>query len=514
MGVVTVRKFFPLIFVFLWALWGMAQYGPGEGGYMSFRFEGQVVGAVSCEHRGTDTLRCRVREGTSGHVELRAAVNPPAPLEIRLLSAPPGWPGLPVASGYGTASAEYRFALPRGSAGRRFEFVFGAFREGALVSSLTVILEVEWPPSPFPVTTVPVYVTDREGRFTIPVGELSDTVVRGTIACDGKPKSGVQVSAKLIPREGRGSIRTLTDVGGVELSSPDFGTIKIPRERLRFSSSFDITGRIQRTIDVGTVCPQSVSVPVMPLPIVEITWGSVKGTTDSQGKFEVPMPGNSEEKIWGRIVDCATGRPLKNQDFSLEPIYTGGKITGFEISSPDFPPEIVTRYTRVDFSFFGRRGFHLGDVRVSTKTKRELERELDRIRNGFFDDREFREEYEKNDQDPRRAVLALGRYLAGKCFRVEVSRGELTVESGGEIRKFEWVLLVVHIGDKVYLVEATRLPDFGTPKAVGLIAEAKRARVFVQWVVLDPEYEVEGKVKGYEEKERLSLDEYEKTLGE
>jgi hypothetical protein len=111
-------------------------------------------------------------------------------------------------------------------------------------------------------------------------------------------------------------------------------------------------------------------------------------------------------------------------------------------------------------------------------------------------------------------VLALGRYLAGKCFRVEVSRGELTVESGGEIRKFEWVLLVVHIGDQVYLVEATRLPDFGTPKAVGLIAEAKRARVFVQWVVLDPEYEVEGKVKGYEEKERLSLDEYEKTLGE
>jgi endonuclease/exonuclease/phosphatase family metal-dependent hydrolase len=338
----------------------MAQYGPGEGGYMSFRFEGQVVGAVSCEHRGTDTLRCRVREGTSGHVELRAAVNPPALLEIRLLSAPPGWPGLSVASGYGTASAEYRFALPRGSAGRRFELVFGAFCEGALVSSLTVILEVEWPPSPFPVTTVPVYVTDREGRFTIPVGELSDTVVRGTIACDGKPKSGVQVSAKLIPREGRGSIRTLTDVGGVELSSPDFGTIKIPRERLRFSSSFDITGRIQRTIDVGTVCLKLGEIPYAK----PITSDVVSGKTGRDGELSLSL--DPRTRVTARLIDCEKGNPLAGVTVRLSPIYEQGELTGFEISPEGYASKAVTEIFR--FSMFNTIIYNLGEVCFSPPT--------------------------------------------------------------------------------------------------------------------------------------------------
>lgn len=514
------RRVLPLVLLIIWALLGMAQYGPGEGGYVRFQFRASVTGAVSCEQPNPYTLRCRVREGTSGVIHLIAEVTPPAPMQIRLHSAPQGWPGLPVATGVGTVSADYSFAVPQGSAGRRFELVFGAYRAGAFLSQLTVILEAESASGSFPVVTVPVHTTDKTGRFTVPVGELPDTTVKGRLSCGGKPMTDVPIKARLVPQKEGTPIRGLTDIGAVELSSPTFGTIRIPKDKLRFTSSFDITGRLQRTIEVGEVCPFPEAIltyptplPVHPTPVIEVpSETTVIGTTDGRGIFQVPMPGEPGEKVWGKLVDCTTGRPLKNQAFTLQPVYTEGKLKAFRISSTAFPTEVVTRYVRVDFSFFGRKGYNLGEIRVSTKTKADLDRELDRVRYGFTGDQEFEREYEESELDPARAVLVLGRYLQSKCFRVEVSRGRLTVEEDGERRTIEWTMLAVHIGDKVYLVEATRLSDFGTPKAVCLISGARGIRVLVHWVVWDEEYGQEVRARAYEETERLTLEDLKREL--
>ncbi len=362
--------------------------------------------------------------------------------------------------------------------------------------------------------TEPAYMTDEEGRFQLPVEELPNTVVVGTLTrCDtGRPLSGVPVWVRLNPRTGRISVGTVADVGSVEISSPGYGSALVPREKLRFLSSVDVTGRVQRTIDMGTVCLTPQTIPVLPIPIIEVPLeGSVTGTTDSRGKFEVPMPGKKGENVWGTLVDCTTNRPLRNRSFTLTPIYSEkGELQGFRLTSEAFAPELVERFARVDFSLFGKKekGYHLGKIPVSTKTKEDLERELEPIREGDLP--KALRDLEGLD-DPARAVLLLGKYLRDKCFRVEASRGKLMVEIDGDREETEWVLLVVHIGNKAYLVESTNAL-LGTPKIVGLIWREKRARVFVGWEV--PYEEAESKVKSYREAERLSLEELERELAE
>ena len=260
-----------LLILSFWALYGMAQYGPGEGGYggVSLRFQGRLLTQGTCYQPAENILRCQIPEGSPGVLELVAERTPVGPVNVRLVSAPAGWPSFPVTSGWGTVRAPYRFTIPPGTAGSQFELLFEAWTAGIPYPlQLQVILEVvSVQPPTEPEYPPPGYVTDSQGGFSVPVEELPDTVVSGTLTrCGIQPLPGVPVSVELIPKEGRQWIRNLGDIGAVRVSSPGYGEAVVSEFRLL--SSMDITGRVQRTIDVGTVCltPPETTLP-FPIPI-------------------------------------------------------------------------------------------------------------------------------------------------------------------------------------------------------------------------------------------------------
>ena len=260
-----------LLILSFWALYGMAQYGPGEGGYggVSLRFQGRLLTQGTCYQPAENILRCQIPEGSPGVLELVAERTPVGPVNVRLVSAPAGWPSFPVTSGWGTVRAQYRFTIPPGTAGSQFELLFEAWTAGIPYPlQLQVILEVvSVQPPTEPEYPPPGYVTDSQGGFSVPVGEFPDTVVSGTLTrCGIQPLPGVPVSVELIPKEGRQWIRNLGDIGAARVSSPGYGEAVVSEFRLL--SSMDITGRVQRTIDVGTVCltPPETTLP-FPIPI-------------------------------------------------------------------------------------------------------------------------------------------------------------------------------------------------------------------------------------------------------
>ncbi len=510
-GEAITKKILVFSFIILWAFWGLAQYAPPGGERVSLRFSGRLTSLGSCSQIAADAIRCRVPAGTRGSISLTATVSPAIyPVRIQAISLP-SWAGFQPAMGYGAARAVCTFTPPTYASGRTFELRFRAtVPTYGLQSELVVTLEITGmtvtgaPMPTFPPTT-PVYTTDQRGRFTVPMEELPDTVVTGTLAICGKETlRGVRISVRLIPREGHTTIRTLTDIGAVEVSVPGYGTIKVPKEKLRFASSMDITGRIQHTIDVGTIClwRATTVTPIQSGPIGYPLGNTVSGITDARGRFEVPMPGKPGEKVWGRFVDCTTREPLKGKQFTLSPVYNEkGKLRGFELHSDSFAPITVAKFVRVDFSSFGKRGYELGSIPVSTKTLEELKEALQRAPDEV---EEFQQTLEDR-KDLERRILALGRYLEGRCFAVEVSRGILTI--GGE--KVEWALLVVHIGDRTFLVEAAS--PSGTPRIVEMSQEAKRIKIRYNWEVDLPGL-IEGKPSGYHERERLSPEEFEREI--
>ena len=505
------RKIPVVLFIVLWALWGLAQYAPPAGEGASLHFSGQLTTAGSCSRIAADTIRCWVAAGTRGSISLTATVSPGIyPIRIDAVSLP-SWASFQPTMDYGASQTVCTFTPPMDASGRTFELRFRATVPAyGLQSELVVILEITGTtatltPTPTLPPTTPVYTTDQQGRFTVPVEELPDTVVTGTLAICGKDLlRGVRVSARLIPREGHTTIRTLTDIGAVEVSVPGYGTIRIPKEKLRFTSSTDITGRIQRTIYVGNICLwQATTVtPIQPGPIEYPLGSTISATTDQQGRFEVPMPSRPGEKVWGRLVDCATKKPLKEKTFTLIPVYNEkGAPKGFEFHSDTFAPVTVERFVRVDLPFFGKKGYELGTIPVSTKTLEELKEALQRAPDEV---EEFRQTLEAR-KDLKRRILALGKYLEGKCFAVEVSQGRLKIGRGW----VEWTLLVVHIGDRTFLVEvasASRTPDI-----VEMSQEAKRLKIRYNWEVDLPGL-IEGKPSDYQERERLSLEEFEREI--
>lgn len=185
-------------------------------------------------------------EGSAGTVELTAVRTPAGAVNLRVESVPAGWPSSlwiqqlgqwvdsrsSVASGWAAATAQYRFTVPAGSAGRSFTLRFKAWTVGVIGElELRVVLEAvravtppptepAVPPSygPFPGTT------DAAGRFEVPIPTLPNTTVTGTLTeCTVRPLPGAQVSVTLVPKEGMTAISRADQIGAVRVSSPATG---------------------------------------------------------------------------------------------------------------------------------------------------------------------------------------------------------------------------------------------------------------------------------------------------
>lgn len=345
-----------LVGLLLVALAGSAaQYG-GEGSYggVQLHFSGRLVSAGSCQQLAQDTIRCQVPAGSPGNIQLEATVTPAGyPVNITAISLP-SWANFMPASGYGMATTTCAFQPPAEAAGQTFQLIFRASTIYGLYVDLTVILDVvQGQPPTGPEYPEPGYVTDEEGRFSVPVDYPPNTWVQGVLTrCTRYPLAGVPVEVILLPKPGRLNIGSLSDVGAVRISTP-YG--EVTATEFRLLSSIDAYGRVSQTIDVGTVCLK----PSEPSPPPAPPTGPITGTTNEEGKFSVPLPGLPGTTLTGRLTEC-TVTPLPHQEFSLTPIYEGETISGFTVSVPGYEPVTVTEFGRI--SLFGLTTYLLGDV--------------------------------------------------------------------------------------------------------------------------------------------------------
>ena len=344
-----------------------AQYG-GEAGYgeAHLQFTGRVrVSGGSCQQFAQDLIRCQVPAGTQGVVELTATVTPSSYTVTISAVSLPGWASFQPVSMYGTAQTTCTFTPPTGAVGQSFELRFRALTVHGLCVDLRVILDVVavQPPAE-PESPGPGYLTDDQGRFSVPVEYLPNTWVTGVLTqCTVRPLVGVPVEVTLIPKEGRLTIGGLSDVGAVRISTP-YGESTVTDFRLL--SSMDIYGRVTQTIDVGAVCIMPTG-PVSP-PTPPYTQ-PIEGTTDEEGKFSLPLPGQPGITVTGRLTEC-TVRPLPNQEFELTPIWTEGTISGFTIDVPGYEPVSISKFGRI--SIFGLTNYRLGDVCLHPRVEEEI----------------------------------------------------------------------------------------------------------------------------------------------
>lgn len=376
--------------VVLLVILGWAQtYGPGEIYYGGIRlqFSGRVLVAGTCSPAvqpapGVSQIQCQVPEGVAGTVELTATRTPAGAVNIRVESVPSGWPNSlwiqqlgqwvdsrsPVASGWGTVQAQYRFTPPTGSAGRRVELRFKAWTVGVIGElELQVILDIVRGVTPTPPPTEPTVpptygpftgTTDGAGRFEVPIPTLPNTSVTGQLTeCTVKPLPNRQVSVTLVPKAGITTISRADQIGAVRISSPGYGEVTI--SQLFLASSVAPSGRTYTAVGVGTVClrPTGLTQPITPT-------APISGKTDGEGKFSVPLPWPGTT-VSGRLTEC-TVKPLPDQEFTLtlvpkgETITSADDIAGFTFSVPGYQETTATRFSRL--SLFGLTSYLLGDV--------------------------------------------------------------------------------------------------------------------------------------------------------
>lgn len=344
-------------------LLGWAQYGVGQSEYgaVQLRFSGQLTTAGSCQQLANDVIRCQVPAGTQGSLLLTATVTPSANVVNITAVSLPVWASFQPVSGYGMASTTCSFVPPATSVGQTFQLLFRASTPAyGLYVDLTVILDVVagGPPR-----------TDENGRFSVPVSELPNTYVTGTLTeCGQRPLPGVPVAVTLIPKPGISVVRSPGDISAVRVSVPEYGEVEIGDFSLL--SSMDITGRTYTTIEVGQVCLR----PAQPPPSEITPTAPISGTTDREGKFSVPLPWPGTSAA-GRLTECGQ-RPLPNQPFELslipkgEVIASPNDIGGFVISSPGYEDVTITEFGR--FSFLGLTSYLLGDVCLLPAAKPDL----------------------------------------------------------------------------------------------------------------------------------------------
>lgn len=341
-------RFLSVVFVALWALSGIAQYGSEEGPYatVSLHLSCQLTTPGTCEQPAEGLVRCRVPAGTEGTLLLTANVARSTHwVDIAAVTLPP-WATFAPAPGYGTAQATCSFLPPPEAVGGTFELRFRASTAYAVSAELAVVLEV--------VPGAAGYRTDDRGRFSLPADRLPDTWVSGTLTrCDtGEPLRGVPVEVELIPEERQRVIGTLMDIGAVRISSPGYGEATVPKGNLRFTSSMDPSGRVQRVIDVGTVClyPQGEEV---------IPHGTIMARTDESGKLSVRVPWDPRTIITGTLAICG-GEVLADQPVLITPIMEDeGRIVAFDLQVRD-QTKRVTEFSRI--SLLGVTSYVLGEV--------------------------------------------------------------------------------------------------------------------------------------------------------
>ncbi len=365
-----------------WGLVGWAQtYGPGEIYYGGVRlqFSGRLLTAGTCTGPaqpgpGISEVRCQVAEGSSGIVELTAVRTPAGGVNIRIESVPGGWPGSlwvqqmgqwvdsrnPVASGWPTVTAQYRFTVPAGSAGRAFTLRFKAWTAGVIGElELRMILAVVRATPPPTEPTVPPYgpftgTTDAAGRFEVPIPVLPNTSVTGTLTeCTVRPLPWTQASVTLVPKPGVTAIARADQIGAVRVSSPGYPEMTVTQ--LVLLSSMDMSGRVSTTVDLGTVCLRPTAPPA--------PYGPITGKTDGDGRFTGTLaPGVT---VTGRLTEC-TLKPLPHQEFTLTPVPKGEAIAGpediagFTFSVPGYQETTVTQFSK--FSWLGLTSYGVGDV--------------------------------------------------------------------------------------------------------------------------------------------------------
>lgn len=345
--------------------WAAQYEGEGEYGGVSLHFTGHVTTAGSCQQLAQNLIRCQVPAGSQGTINLTATVTPSSyTVAISAISLP-SWASFQPVTMYGTPTTSCTFSPPADAVGQTFQLVFRASTVYGLHVDLTVILDVvaAQPPTG-PEYPEPGYITDEGGRFSVPVEELPDTTVNGVLTqCTVRPLSGVPVEVTLVPKPGRLYIGSLDDVGAVRISTPDGETTVTD---FRLLSSMDIFGRVTRTIDVATVCIR----PSGPTPPPVTPTEPIRGTTDDEGKFSVPLPGQPGTTVTGRLTEC-TVTPLPNQEFTLTPIYAEGAFSGFTVAAPGYEPVTVTEFGRI--SFFGITSYLLGDVCLQPEIGEEID---------------------------------------------------------------------------------------------------------------------------------------------
>ncbi len=358
---------FSVLLAILFAVGSAAQYGEEDGyGSVHLDFSGQVIAAGTCQQLAQDLIRCQVPAGSQGTIHLTAVVTPSFHrVRIFALSLP-NWAKFQPASKRGEVRATCTFTPPAEAAGQSFELRFRASTAYGLSVELRVVLDVvaAQPPTG-PEYPEAGYTTDEEGRFSVPVEYPPNTWVTGVLTrCTRYPLAGVPITEiTLLPKPGRTTIKSLSDVGAVRISTP-YGEATV--REFRLLSSMDVYGRVTRTIDVGTVClqpTQPVTPPTPPRP------QPIEGTTDKEGKFSVPLPGEPKAKVIGRLTECTT-RPLPNQKFTLTPIYKEGLLSGFTVSVAGYEPVTVTKFHRV--SVFGFTHYLLGDICLHPQAGEEI----------------------------------------------------------------------------------------------------------------------------------------------
>ncbi|MBC7170548.1 hypothetical protein H5T54_06445 [Candidatus Bipolaricaulota bacterium] len=364
--------------------WGQT-YGPGEIYYGGIRlqFFGRLVTAGTCAQPtqpgpGITEVRCQVTEGSSGTLELTATRTPAGAVNIRIEAVPSGWPGSlwiqhlgqwvdsrnPVASAWGTVTAQYRFTVPAGSAGGQFTLRFKAWTAGVVGElELRVVLDVVRATTPTEPTVPPSYgpfmgTTDASGRFEVPIPSLPNTSVTGTLTeCTVRVLPRAQVSVTLVPKLGVTTISRADQIGAVRVSSPGYSEVET--SRLQLASSMDMFGRVSTTVDVGTVCLRPTGPATPPPP----AYGPITGTTDAEGRFTGTLaPGVT---VTGRLTEC-TVKPLPSKEFTLTPVPKGEviaspeDIAGFTFSVPGYAETTLTQFSTL--SLLGWTSYILGDV--------------------------------------------------------------------------------------------------------------------------------------------------------
>lgn len=365
------------VLALVWAFSGWAQYGPGEiyQGGIRLQFSGRLTTAGTCQQPAGSVIHCQIPEGTASTIELTATRTPAGSVNIRAEELPFGWPTFPVASGWGTVNARYRFTLPPGSAGRRYELRFKAWTAGVIGElELRVIVDAVRaapPTEPVPPASYGPFkgTTDTSGHFEIPIPALPNTSVTGTLTeCTVRPLPRTQVSVTLIPKAGITTISKADQIGAVRISSAGYPEVTVSEFGLL--SSMDPFGRMYTTVDLGTVCLRPTAPPVSP-PVTPTV--STQSKTDADGKFTVTLvPGVT---VTGRLTDC-TMKPLPDQPFTLtavpkgEVIASPEDIAGFTFSAPGYTEATVTKFSKL--SLFGLTSYLLGDVCLPPLPKPKL----------------------------------------------------------------------------------------------------------------------------------------------